>query len=182
MLIEARRYRLALVALCRNGGTVPEIARAVVTTQGNVRRLLEGEFAFLTAVRARRIEALLSEPAREWVQESPRWELGVGHVPTELVAPLIQEAYARYGRPATAEMVGVFERQLFGVAVERNGVTFAAADRIVTKLAGPGWWRESPARLKWYWGTNRVFGRAEAVKEAAKKARWRARRRELAAV
>jgi len=177
MLVEARRYRLAALAFCRNSGSVGQLARATISSRANVQKFLDGRFGFVTAGRASQIERLLSERERAWVQEAPRFNVSVGHVPTELLAPVITESFAKYGRTATATMVGTVERQLYAMTQERTGVSFRLADLIVTKLAGPGWWLETAERRRWYFNSSAVFGKTPPAYVQAKSAR----RRELIA-
>ena len=155
-----------------------ELARATVSTQANTERFLSGELGFLTAGKAKKIEQLLSERGRQWVRESPRWEIPAGHVPVELVVPLIEEAFNRYGVYATADQTGLLQRQLFGTRVERQACRFNVADQIVVRLASPGWWYETPERKRWLWNCDRVFG---AASEKTKTLRARRRERELVA-
>src|SRR5215471_11486431 len=174
MLVEARRYRLAALAFVRNSGSESQLAQATGSSRANIRRLLRGKYGFLTPGKARGIESLLSEREREWVQEAPRWPVLVGQVPCELIAPVIAESFQKYGRAATAKTCETVERQLFALTQERRGVRFELADRIVTRLAGPGWWSESPERQRFYWNSSSVFGRTPPVYVERRSARRRA--------
>ena len=180
MLVEARRYRRAALAYCRNGGTIAELARTCVSSQANIEKLLRGKYGFLTAGKARRLESLLSKRGREWVRGAPRWDVSVGMVPVELVRPVIEEGFRRYGRTATATMCGTFERQLFGSLAERKGMQYDVADKVVVSLVGPGWWLLSDERRRWYFNSYAAFGRTPPEHAAAHSAR-RARHRELVA-
>jgi hypothetical protein len=173
-IVEARRYRLAARAFCRNGGSVEQLARATLTTKANVRSFLRGEFGLLTGAKAARIEDLFSERTAAWVRESRCYDMQAGQIPCTLVAPLIRESLARYGGEGTRQMTGLVPRQLYGILRERQAIRYGAADRLVVSLVGPTWWKEDRERLRWYWQAERVFGAKEA------RAR-RPRRRELVA-
>ena len=101
----------------------------------------------------------MSPRAQAWVRDSPYFSIAVGQLPCEVVAPVILEAFARHGRKTTAEMIGVEERTLFGILLQRSGVHYSVADAIVTRLTGAGWWLEGPQR-RWYFGAESVFGRS----------------------
>lgn len=176
MLIEARKYRLAASAFVRNSGSTAQLARATNCTQREVEQLLAGELAFLTAGAANRMERLLPEREREWVRESPRYAVTVGQVPTSLIAPVLQEAFVKLGRTASAKLVDTQERQLYAMQTERGGVRFALADKIVTRLASPSWWLEDSERRRWYFGNSAVFGRSRESQRRAVRSAMRRRR------
>jgi len=176
MLVEARRYRLALRAYLRNGGSVSKVTQTTISSRASVQSLIDGRLAFVTQGKARKIESIFSERVQEWLRESASHDVVVGQVPTALVAPLVCDAFARYGRTATAQLLGTPERQLFAVLMERKGIRFEAADRIVAVLAGPTWWIENAERAMWYWSDERVFGKSSSQRAATNRkahARWR---------
>ncbi len=146
MIVQARRYRRAARAFLASGGKMSKLREATHCSHSEIGRFLSGELGFITAGKARRIESLFSKPVRDWVQGSPQFEVAVGQVPCALVAPLIAESFAKYGRERTASIVGTSTRQLFGVAGERQAVNFDIADMIVSRLASPGWWLETDER------------------------------------
>jgi len=164
VLVESRRYRIAALAICRSSGDIRRIAQATLTSRAQVRELLEGHFAFLTAGRAGKLATVLPEHVRAWVQESKSWPISVGEVPCPIVAPLLEEAFGRYGRERTARIVGLEPRYLYAITQERRGVLFATADRIAVTLASPSWWNEEPERLRWLWGHSAIFGQPQATR------------------
>jgi hypothetical protein len=180
VLIEARRYRRALVAYLRCGGTRTQIRAATNCSRPDVERLLHGQCGLLTAAKAKRIEGLLSRKARAWVRESPRYRVSVGQIPTQLVSSMIEQSLRRHGQAATEQMTGIMARQFYGVVWERTGIRFEHADRIVTRLAGPEWWFETNERRRWLW-SDTVFGGQSAPRRRSNR-KAGARHRAKAAV
>jgi hypothetical protein len=70
-------------------------------------------------------------------------------IPSELIAPIIEDGYGRYGMIAVELMVGLPQRTLFRIVRDSNATGFELADRIVTALAGASAWQEPPHR-GWY--------------------------------
>jgi plasmid maintenance system antidote protein VapI len=146
--VEARRYRV--VARHLDIAALPTMLRV---SGRAVEELLAGRVRFLTLAQATRFEGAVSAKVAAWLKESPRFKgIGGGELPVALIEPLLLDAFERYGREGTAGMCGMEPRSLFRILTCSTAITFALADRIVTGIAGPSWWRDDPERLGWYWG------------------------------
>ena len=149
VLVEARALRRALTAAVRAGRSPTVIAKQAGVQVGGVRSLLDGSANYATEALYLRLRPLLQ------VHE-PRFVLGVrpGHVPGELLVPILREALGRSDIEAVAAHCGIPSRRL---ALLRDGHTKAVnlrtADRIVTRLEGPDRWRTDPALRRWYWAS-----------------------------
>ena len=154
-LIEARRYRI----VCRHLDRRLLTANALRVSGRAIRQLLDGQVRFLTPGQARRVEGLVSRRTADWLRASRRYEgTSSGELPAALIAPLIVWSFERYGQAGTGQMVGLPVRSLYRV-LNSSSVSFQLADRVVSGIAGAGWWRESPERLGWYHGHDRGLGR-----------------------
>jgi plasmid maintenance system antidote protein VapI len=76
-MTEARRYRRVFRS---SELSTLKIARALRLPSSSVEQLLAGKVRLLTVGQAERIEQLLSPPARAWVREGRRYDVGLQFV------------------------------------------------------------------------------------------------------
>ena len=149
VLVEARGLRWALRAAVRAGRTPTTIARPTGVQTAGVQLLLDGRASFASEALYLRLRPLL--PATE-----VRFVIGVrpGHVPGSVLLEIIEQAIRRDDLETAAARCGVATRRLMSIRDgETRSVHFATADRIVTRLDGPGRWRSDPELRRWYWAS-----------------------------
>jgi len=157
VIVEARRYSQAVRGDLRNGGTVADWCLVTSRTSSDIERLANGDYHFLTARCAEKIESALPERLAEWLREAPRHDCARGEIPASVIVPVLAVATERYGGDVAAgEALGLSARRLFEIR-RQHGVDHTTADLVVTRTLGADAWLNDPRLRRWYFDTRSVF-------------------------
>jgi len=125
-----------------------EIAIAAGVHTRSVKQLLAG-CTFATPTLAYKLIPVLTVYELKLVTDARS-----GHLPYQILSPLIEQAVAKYGVEGTASLTGIPSRRLLAMrSGEARVVRLGVADRIILGLATPMLWWSNRELRRWAFAT-----------------------------